>query len=447
MNQSNTLLQGEPRLGWLHIDGQPRTAYIAAVLLDTGASIELTLLLDDIEGDDYYERWWSGNVLYLDDPDRTRHSYEPPRVMVFRDTAGQVVLVGCRATSYQSNSSTGHGKIVCNFAVLGGNHFGYEKVNGLRTESDAITEWTGLSAMAIERQSDEKGRTRAVTLSLSSPPDVSVSKRLNVILRVTWRSERPRNGFVAHQAVQLQTHTSDVRRWNEHLDVHDALLELVSISGWRPFGFSRVEVRLDVDQVRVSPDKPAEAPWLQVAHHRLQKQSVPLERSRFLFPYSEIGARGIRRWLKLRSEYDRVVGALMSILRSEEPWSVSSVVQSGIALEALGYAIDVNKNDGSHLDRRGQMTFNTSLQVVLDDMKVKPFTNTDEWIARSNAAYMGAKHANRGEFPDSLDMANSLRENLQILRFWVGLEIGVKPSTLVRELQLDPYRGPFRLMD
>lgn len=148
------------------------------------------------------------------------------------------------------------------------------------------------------------------------------------------------------------------------------------------------------------------------------------------------------RWLKLRRAYGQVVKSMINILRSSSPWGDSSVVQSGIALEALGYLIDVNKNDGTSLNRRKQMNFKPGLRVILADMKIHPLVDVDDWIERADAAYMSAKHPDRAAL-DSLEVLNTLRENLLVLRFWVALELGAKPKSLMAGLETDRLGSEF----
>ncbi|TBT82474.1 hypothetical protein ET989_14505 [Propioniciclava sinopodophylli] len=114
-----------------------------------------------------------------------------------------------------------------------------------------------------------------------------------------------------------------------------------------------------------------------------------------------------------------------------------ALVQSGIALENLGYQIVVQKKGGTGLNTRRQLTYRDALEKILDDMTVKPFEDTDEWIQDSIDCYMGAKHADRAT-PDTLTQVDTLRRNLLVLRFWIGLEIGVKPESLTATLGRDP---------
>ena len=439
---SNELIRGEPRLGWF-LDGNPDTDHIAVMLRDTGAAIELTIpLMEMLGGDDPYGRWWSTGILFMDDPDRSKYSYKPPRVLMMRDDYGPVVLVGCRSSGYRSSFVVGRGRIVANYAVLGGESLGYEEVRGMRTEMPALAAWTRLSGMEVSVESDGENRAKSVQMTLTSPQPVALARRMNLTMQPTWRTERPSGSFIATEGVKLETTVSKARSWDDHLQVHGALLDLVSIAAWRPFGYSVVEVPRADEKRGGGANPSAGASWLKVATHRLPKHEEWDKEPQFLFPYHEVAPRGVKRWLRLRSDYGRVVGPLLNILRSDEPWSHASLVQSGIALEVLGYLVDTIKNHGANLNNRSQMNFKVGLQVVLDDMETKPFSDTAGWIARASDAYMGAKHPDRAE-PDSLDMLNALRENLLVLRFWIALQIGAKPKTLDDRVGTEPHTHEF----
>lgn len=427
----NDLIQGEPRLGWF-VDGNPDTDHTAVMLRDTGAAIELTIPLMEMRGgDDPYGRWWSSGTLFMDDPDRSKYSYLPPRVLMMRDDYGAVVLVGCRSSGYRSNRGVGRGRIVANYAVLGGESLDYEKVRGMRTEMPALASWTRLSGMKVSVERDDENRAKSVQMTLTNSPPVALAQRMNLTMQPTWRTQQPPGTFIATEGVKLETMVTKAQSWDEHLQVHAALLDLVSIAAWRPFGFSVVEVQ------RADEERGGRA-WLEVATHRLPKHEEWDKEPRFLFPYHEVAPQGVERWLSLRRDYGRVVGPLLNILRSDEPWSHASLVQSGISLEMLGYLVDTIKNHGANLNGRSQMNFKVGLQVILDDMVTKPFSDTAGWIDRAYAAYMGAKHPDRAE-PDSLDMLNALRENLLVLRFWIALQLGAKPETLDDRVRTEPH--------
>lgn len=439
---NNELIPGEPRLGWL-VDGDPDTDHIAVMLRDTGTAIDLTVPLKGMfQAGDPYGRWWSADFHFGDDPGRTRYSYKPPRVLSLEDAHGPVVLVGCRSTGSTSNFYVGQGHIVANYAVIGGTHLRYEKVNGLRTEIPGLAIWTRLSSMTIRTETDERSRIQSVQMTLQNAEPISLARPMNLVMRSSWRTKRPSGGFHADEGVELETSVEKARTWDEHLRVHSAVLDLVSIAAWKAFGIASTKVSRRDDPFRNGAGDEIGPRWSPVATHRLPKHQGWGKEPRFLFPYDEVGSRGVSRWLRLRQNYGRVVGPLLNILRSDDPWGHPSVVQSGIALEALGYLIDIKKNNGANLNTRGQMNFKPGLRVILADMRVKPFDDLEGWITRADASYMGAKHPDRSE-PDSLEMLNTLRENLLILRFWIGLQIGVKPKSLVEALKRDALSHEF----
>ena len=444
----NELIVGEPRLGWF-VDGNPDTEQIAVMLRDTGAAIELTVPLQGIFADsDPYGRWWSRGVVFADDLDRSKYSYGPPGVLLMHDHTGGVALVGCRATGANQSFRVGQGRIVANFAVIGGQSLKYEKVHGLRTGVPALAAWTNLSTMKVNVTTDESNRFKSVGMTLTNAPEVHLTNSLNLRMKSTWRTETPRGQFLAYESVKLETRAKSARTWDEHLRLHGAVLDLVSISAWQAFGFDRVEVMRadDSDPATEIGESRVQEKWSDVATHRVRKHKPWSVEPRFLLPYSEVGPRGIDRWLKLRQDYQRAIQPLVSILRSDDHWSDPNIVLAGIALEALGYLIDVKKNSGLHLDQRKQMKFKTGLQVILDDLPEKPFADTRGWMDRATDTYMGAKHPDRPEL-DIIVALNTMRETLLVIRFWIAQQLGVDAGSLRDGLHWDPLAHEFVLAE
>ena len=428
----NELIVGEPRLGWL-IDGNPKTPETAVMLQDTGSVIELRIPLQGmLREDGLYTRWWSSLTMYADDPERTKYSYTPPRVMLFHDNRGYAALVGCRAGGAHRALNAGYGVVVANYAVLGGRSSKYDKINGMRSDIPAMAAWTGITSMAVKPNNDAEGLLETVQVELKRLAPVSVSRTLNLAIHPLWEATQPRTAFSARERVMLGTKVKDARSWEEHLMVHGAVWDLVSIAAWRPFTVARLEVCRGDDLVRTSRGMTER--WSQVATHRLPQYSDDDKRSlSFLFWYDNIGARGVKHWLRLREEY---------------------------VLEKLGYLIDTNKNEGANRNGRNQLSFNDALQVILDDMPVTPFTGdntasddmpddessagntSDAWKANIRAAYMGLKHADC-ELPDSLDLINALRKSILVVRFWIAHQLGVHENVLKEGRKYDPLSKKF----
>jgi hypothetical protein len=135
----NELIVGTPRVGWF-LDGDHSTPPLGVMLEDTGEQVVLSLPTG--VADDAYRRWFAFGTMFVDDPDRSRFSYAPPNVTMFKDADGPVVLVGCRAAGHRERE-VGVGRIVANFAVVGGTNLNYDAINGLRSEIPALARWTG----------------------------------------------------------------------------------------------------------------------------------------------------------------------------------------------------------------------------------------------------------------------------------------------------------------
>lgn len=455
----NELIVGEPRLGWL-IDGNPKTPETAVMLRDTGAAIELRIPLQGVFGEEGpYGRWWSSLTMHVDDPERTEHNYSPPRVMLFHDDCGAVVLVGCRAGGFRKTFGAGYGIIVANYAVLGGRSLKYEKFNGMRSDIPAMAAWTSITSMAVKPNNDAEGLLETVQVELKRLAPVPVSRTLNLAIHPLWEARHTRSAFSTREQIVLETTVKKARSWEEHLKVHGAVWDLVSIAAWKPFSVARLEVCRSDDLSRTSRGMTER--WSRVVTHRLPQYSDDDSRKlSFLFWYDNIGPSGVKHWLHLREEYTNAFDPFLSILRSDDPWNDTNVVQIGIVLEKLGYLIDINKNEGAHLNGQDQLSFMKALQVILDDMPVTPFVGDEEsenevheielsvddtsdaWKRNIRAAYMGLKHADR-TMPDSLDLINALRKSILVVRFWVAHQLGVHENVLKEGRKYDPLSKPF----
>jgi hypothetical protein len=156
-----------------------------------------------------------------------------------------------------------------------------------------------------------------------------------------------------------------------------------------------------------------------------------------LFSYEDLGAVGVGRWLRLRTDFARAIEPLIGLCDSPSAPLESRVVTSGIALEALGYELTARSSG-----RGSQISFREALRTVFADLPLNAGLNREEWIERSRACFMGAKHADN-EQPELLAMANTMRENLLILRLWIAGRLGVPPSVLERRLPTDPHIQPY----
>ncbi|WP_314168670.1 hypothetical protein [uncultured Actinomyces sp.] len=439
--ENNRLRVGEPRLCRL-IDGDPETSGAVVMLRDTGNAIEATFpIAGMVDSGGSYDRWWSRGVTYGDDPD---YSYSPPSVMLLYDDNGSVVLIGCRATEWKRTLNAGRGVIVADFAVIGGESLDYGKINGMRTASPAYSQWMGGSSISVNRDVDQSDRLQSLTLSLKRVEDFQVSQRFSLSARWDWRVMPVLGGYDVRESLVFQTVVEDPREWSAHLNLHLAVLDLISIAAWKNCAFSEIYVNRRDDPEKALAGNILGVRWAEVMSRVLPGDDVSDCGKNFLFAYNDASSGVIDIWFQLKMDYGRALDYLLRILRSGHTWSPQSAVISSIALEQLGYLIEDHDNSRSHLDNRGQLHFKDALGVILDDMEAIPIgcDDVEGWKERCRNVYMGAKHADREE-ADHLTMLNTLRENLLVLRYWIAQRLGVSGDVLERNLARDPLKSGF----
>lgn len=441
----NELHVGEPRLCHL-IDGDPDTPEAVVMLQNTGDAITATFPISGMASLQRgpYDRWWFRDIEYADDLDRAKYSYSPPPVLMVYDDAGPVVLVGCRATGgARQTFSAGKGVILADFAVLGGRNLKYGEINGMRTTSPAYRKWSGGSVIEIIQETDDTGRLESLTLTLHQVESMKVAQRLNLSARQNWSSTPALDGYDVRESLTFQTLVKRPRSWLEHLDPHIDILDLISIAAWKNCAFQKISVNREDDPAK-GPHGTVGERWSNVVSHRLPGDDLTDCDGHFLFSYGDMNKGGINRWLRLRKDYGRALDYLLRILRSGHTWSPQSAVMSGIALEQLGYLIEMKRGSGSRLNERGGLSFKNALDVILGDMKTLPINQdeVEDWKDRCRNLYMGAKHGDRQEV-DHLTMLNTLRENLLVLRYWIAGRLGVSSKALDCNLPWDPLRSRF----
>ena len=439
--ENNRLRVGEPRLCRL-IDGDPETSGAVVMLRDTGNAIEATFpIAGMVDSGGSYDRWWSRGVTYGDDPD---YSYSPPSVMLLYDDNGSVVLIGCRATEWKRTLNAGRGVIVADFAVIGGESLDYGKINGMRTASPAYSQWMGGSSISVNRDVDQSDRLQSLTLSLKRVEDFQVSQRFSLSARWDWRVMPVLGGYDVRESLVFQTVVEDPREWSAHLNLHLAVLDLISIAAWKNCAFSEIYVNRRDDPEKALAGNILGVRWAEVMSRVLPGDDVSDCGKNFLFAYNDASSGVIDIWFQLKMDYGRALDYLLRILRSGHTWSPQSAVISSIALEQLGYLIEDHDNSRSHLDNRGQLHFKDALGVILDDMEAIPIgcDDVEGWKERCRNVYMGAKHADQEE-ADHLTMLNTLRENLLVLRYWIAQRLGVSGDVLERNLARDPLKSGF----
>jgi len=220
----------------------------------------------------------------------------------------------------------------------------------------------------------------------------------------------------------LRTSVQQARPWTDHLERHRSIHKLLEISAWKPLGFQRTEVMHKQDPKRVLSGK-----VIGERRSSVKTYSLPAvqgdSRLEFLFAFQDIGASGVRRWIRLENEFSRGIHAFTFSIRHRGTSLDGLISDSGIGLEEIGHQIDTLRGGGN---RRGHHAHLLDIAHEVDDLL--PFDGTD-WATESTGVYNDVKHADRPD-PAAQALHAMLIKNRLVFRVWLARRIGVSDSAI-----------------
>lgn len=437
---ANKLEFGVTRIGNFY-DGNDATPQTRATLeLDEHGPL-LTIPWDEGETE-VYSRWFMTSVIWADDPDQTRHRYEVPDVLLFRDDQGQVLLLGCRSAGYQMNAlGPGRGRVRARVAVLGADlRYDFRQVNGLRTDIEGLRDWFHISNRSFEMEHSENGGVRALSYRLQAPDDIPLPDTGNLTVQPHWRVTDGEDSTTLHDLAYLASGSEEPEPIEDHLERHRGVRDLLAISRWHPATIEPVgALRADDSEAN---ERSNGQRWRDVVGAPVDREPAGANRG-YLITYNDLGPEGISRWLNLRASFRRAIGPLVAGLDQRRATGEVHMSQIGIALEALGYLL-VQRDDGKTEAQANAMRVHPRLERIARDIKEALPFDTDEWAREATNVYNAIKHANRA-VPDLIDVLNRWRESTLAFRVWIAFDLGVPLDVLKQRVQVDPMNQPYRL--
>ncbi|MFT4265287.1 MAG: hypothetical protein QM572_18040 [Nocardioides sp.] len=223
----------------------------------------------------------------------------------------------------------------------------------------------------------------------------------------------------------MRTEVTKPREWIDHVDIHIALQQLVQLSAWSPLGFERVSAMHLRDPERVLSGKKIGERWSRVLTSALPGPGGG-SKPDFLFGYDDIGAPGVRKWLDLRTEFNRGISAMTFGIGSRDASLDGLLADCGIGLENVGYRLQVAQGV------KGRRSHENHLRDIAREVQdVLPFKATT-WARDSANMYNGIKHPDRQFDPPAQEMYGMLVKNRLVFRVWVARRLGVSDAVINR---------------
>lgn len=422
----NQLESADSRVGWAW-DAKQQTPY-PAMLRDHANQIELVIPYNS--SDEVLDRRYTGSMVrWGDDPEMSRFDYELPDQFWFMDTRGFVSLNGIRSRTLESIGGPtifNECRIGINYAVFCGEPgVDYSTVNGLMTRVEGLGRWFGHRSVQHNLEDRERSKDE-FSLTITSPRTqrLDASLNLSIVAGADWRLPGEPGLTHLEEIGSIRTTVQRARPWMDHLDRHQAVHQLLEISAWKPLGFQQIRVMHSRDPERVMSGEAIGDRWAPVKTYSLPETHDDT-RTEFLFTFQDIGAVGVRRWLRLREKFSRGIHAMTFSTRRSGMSLDGLISDSGIGLEEIGYRIDVLRGGGA---RRGHHAHLLEISSDVDDLL--PFDGTD-WATESTTIYNGVKHADAPD-PAARDLQQMLIKNRLVFRVWLARQIGVSDEVINR---------------
>jgi len=437
---ANELTNGTRRVGDF-IDFDPDTPKVKVVLENSDQGIGITIPWSNDE--DPYASWFLRDIGVAQAPPYPVGPPVPKRVL-FSDSYGSVLLIGCRARGFHTNlMGPGAGTLWARAAVMGVDHdVDFENPHGLRTDISGLRTWLGVSSWSETWEYAHKS-VKATVRSVDVP-DIEVGEYggLNLSIRFSGaiRREEESGQRVLLDFARCETRSDEQLNWEAHLKLHHAVRDLLVLSRWYDESCVESFVLHFSDPNLTLDGKYHGKQWRTVVMPNTETRVASEGRMPYLIKYSDLEPAGLLRWIALRDEYARALDPVISSIRLRGATPNTLLAHTGPGLEALGYLLMLR--DGCLQRDAARAPLKSRFKRISKDLgSCLPF-EVDEWVNDAVRSYNGLKHANRSE-PDTVDLLNAWRKSVLVARAWVAAELGIPVERLKERFSNDPQRHPY----
>ncbi|MCS5734947.1 ApeA N-terminal domain 1-containing protein [Herbiconiux daphne] len=368
-----------------------------------------------------------------------------PDPLVARDGQGWVTLQEGRSAG-ASASTLAHSEqcIRYRFAIAAGsNDVDYSKINGLRTEVEGLARWTRMTSVETRLHFKDGEGVTGLELLAKNQPDHVLGGAFDLRLTTSYSHQpQPKNGvFTITDRLTVETRTRSRRSWNDHSAQHRMIQDLMSLAYAFPCAaVMRSAMRHDDQPMDIRKDKRRWWPdAFEPTFGRGDGLHDSLDDREPLFYLDETDPARVSAWLTGFQKWSRPTWIAVTTLFQRNSTVESQLLQIGVALEALGYAIWRQ----AHPTSKKAPSYPDLLKVVTDAVGIASAATygkakrADLWRDRFNRAFKGAKHADNAAVTSN-EAIERARQGFVLIRCWLALELGVS-KTLLRK-RLDEVR-------
>lgn len=437
---ANELPLGARRYGSLN-DFNEQTTETEVTLENREGGISVTVSWRN--ADNPYASWFLRDTFLKDQLERWDH-IPVPKKLVFSDSAGHILLIGCRAHGYEASMrGAGSGRLWARAAILGVDHdIDYMNPHAMSSEISNLGQWIGAGSWTVVRTHD--GPIESVIFTSVRIPPIELGCFDGITLTLNFESKDSRDPKTHHRILEdkvyCATRSEDERPWQEHLNLSHAIRDLLSLSRWSVEASQVVSVSRNDDFIRTMDGK-IHGKYTRHVVVPISESPIPeLTNNPHLVKFEELGPQGLKAWIELRTCFSRALDPVITSIYLQNATPNTLLAHTGPGVEALGYLL-MRRDGVSKIDARNSRLACRLERILADLGDILPFDPV-VWPEETAKIYNGLKHVNREE-PDPVDVMNAWRECVLVTRAWVAHELGVPADLLQERLAEDPQRFPY----
>lgn len=400
-------------LSGLLVDGIAGTPYVGATIRmtrDRGIVVEVPYLPDGGTGQfDHVQAWFD--------------SQTPPTNMFLLTYEGPISLFDITWSGYSKvfgGIRTSVGSLRPTLTVLGhrdGELTDELHVTEMHSWLDGLNEWSGLSSMRTDCETDDQARVQSMAIKLEANTDFSWRQgSATMSLRAGWSHAREQDGYdrktVIHDNVAIaSTFNSENASFQDHFTEHRKVAALMTFLFGRQLSFRKHSVRDGLFTLRAGNGHAYSTPLTEVISrgtYRERTREVPSSKQlrNPIASLQQIGVEGLEEWASHYEQWERFILPSENVLGRKGAFIEDIITSTSMSMEAAGGIIGERSGEEATCITRGKKLKPTTATFVyrcLDVLAVCWPERLGDRIRLSRAianSYNDVKHYDRGDFPE-----------------------------------------------
>lgn len=309
----------------------------------------------------------------------------------------------------------------------------YEEVNGVSSTLEGFPGWAEVTAIEQSLTLASDGtEPLTVCLKAQAKDSVDIGTQFNVSATAGFTAPKLdpyQLEYVYRNRTALRTETSELMTWNEHMQVHRMMQDLLCLVYNYPCELSLSDAYRKDDQPELDTVSKEVYLWHEVHYKNFGRTRHVEPRKDFgktkpLFLLSDTAEGAVATWLDDFEKWSRPAWIAVETIFQPYLAAESRLIQIGVALEALGYAIWLYE-EHSGVMPAGRSPSATGYfrrvaeKLPFSDLDISSERTAKAWAEAFNETYRSSKHADN-PLPDGLEAHRRAGQGLAVIRCWLA---------------------------